>query len=77
MTDHLVHASKFLSLIVRHAPEKIGLALDAQGWSDIGQLLAAYPVHHWMTWWRDSKARYAISAAGLHRLPLNRRALMR
>jgi RNA:NAD 2'-phosphotransferase (TPT1/KptA family) len=57
MTAHLAHASKFLSLILRHAPEKIGLALDAQGWADIGQLLAAYPVHHWMTWWRATARR--------------------
>ena len=84
MTDHLVHASKFLSLILRHAPEKIGLVLDAQGWADIGQLLARAAQHgrHISREQlddvvaRDSKTRYAISAAGLHRLSLNRHALM-
>ncbi|MGK5028693.1 RNA 2'-phosphotransferase [Janthinobacterium sp. MDT1-19] len=45
MTDHVVNTSKFLSLILRHAPEKIGLALDAQGWADIGQLLAQAGSH--------------------------------
>ncbi|QKY03800.1 RNA 2'-phosphotransferase [Janthinobacterium lividum] len=73
MTDHLVNTSKFLSLILRHAPEKIGLALDPQGWADIGQLLALAAQHgrrisreqlddvvaH------DSKTRYAISDDGL------------
>ena len=45
MTDDLVNTSKFLSLILRHAPEKIGLALDTNGWADIGQLLALAAQH--------------------------------
>lgn len=32
-------ASKLMSLVLRHAPEKIGLQLDAQGWADIDALL--------------------------------------
>ena len=31
--------SKFLSLILRHKPESIGLKLDASGWADIGELI--------------------------------------
>lgn len=73
MTDHLVQTSKFLSLILRHAPEKIGLTLDAQGWADIGQLLAHAAQHgrHISREQlddvvaRDSKTRYAISDDGL------------
>lgn len=73
MTDSLVHTSKFLSLILRHAPEKIGLVLDAQGWADIGQLLAQAARHGRSlsreqlddVVARDSKTRYAISADGL------------
>ncbi|MCC7595913.1 RNA 2'-phosphotransferase [Janthinobacterium sp. FW305-129] len=73
MTDHLVQTSKFLSLILRHAPEKIGLALDAQGWADIGQLLAQAAQHGRRlsreqlddVVARDSKSRYAISGDGL------------
>ncbi|MGK5011750.1 RNA 2'-phosphotransferase [Janthinobacterium sp. MDB2-8] len=73
MTDHLVNTSKFLSLILRHAPEKIGLVLDAQGWADIGQLLAQAAQHGRRfsreqledVVARDSKTRYAISADGL------------
>lgn len=73
MTDNLVQTSKFLSLILRHAPEKIGLALDAQGWADIGQLLAQ-AARHGRSLSReqldevvacDGKTRYAISADGL------------
>jgi putative RNA 2'-phosphotransferase len=38
MTD-LVRVSKFLSLILRHKPEEIGLALDENGWADVAELL--------------------------------------
>jgi len=33
--------SKFLSLILRHQPELVGITLDAQGWVDVEVLLAA------------------------------------
>ena len=39
LPPHLVKLSKFLSLILRHQPETIGLQLDAQGWADIAELL--------------------------------------
>ena len=73
MTDNLVQTSKFLSLILRHAPEKIGLALDANGWADIGQLLAQAARHGRSlsredlneVVARDGKTRYAISDDGL------------
>ena len=32
--------SKFLSLVLRHAPERIGIVLDAQGWTDVDALIA-------------------------------------
>jgi len=32
--------SKFLSYVLRHAPETIGLRLDANGWADVAELLA-------------------------------------
>lgn len=38
MTD-LVKTSKFLSLVLRHRPEAIGLQLDAQGWADVQDLI--------------------------------------
>jgi putative RNA 2'-phosphotransferase len=31
--------SRFLSLILRHAPDKIGLVLDGNGWADVAELL--------------------------------------
>ena len=35
----LVGTSKFLSLILRHQPEKIGLTLDENGWADVEELI--------------------------------------
>lgn len=32
--------SKFLSLVLRHSPQTIGLELDAEGWADVPELLA-------------------------------------
>ncbi len=35
------HASKFLSLVLRHQPELVGITLDEAGWTDVDGLLAA------------------------------------
>ncbi|WUH96701.1 RNA 2'-phosphotransferase [Spirillospora sp. NBC_00431] len=37
--------SKYLALHLRHRPERIGLALDAEGWADVTELLAAAARH--------------------------------
>lgn len=34
-----VKNSKFLSLVLRHAPETIGIKLDPQGWADLEELV--------------------------------------
>lgn len=39
--DLLVETSKFLSFVMRHRPEAIGLTLDAEGWADVDMLIAA------------------------------------
>ena len=39
MDQHLKPLSRFLSLVLRHEPEKIGLKLDAEGWVDVAELL--------------------------------------
>lgn len=41
MDPKLVRLSKFLSLVLRHEPEKIGIVLDANGWVAVDDLLAA------------------------------------
>jgi putative RNA 2'-phosphotransferase len=35
----LVGKSKFISLVLRHKPEEIGLKLDVNGWADVNELL--------------------------------------
>lgn len=44
MKDY-VRASKFLSLVLRHRPELIGVQLDPQGWVPVEQLLTATQAH--------------------------------
>lgn len=39
MPEDLVAMSKFLSLVLRHKPEEIGLALDDHGWADVEELI--------------------------------------
>ena len=68
-----VRASKFLSLILRHEPEKVGLMLDPAGWVAIDTLLAAVNAHG-VTMTRAGldaivadcrKQRFALSEDGL------------
>lgn len=40
MTKQLTETSKFLSYVLRHQPEAIGLTLDAEGWADVDALIA-------------------------------------
>lgn len=35
----LTNTSKYLSLILRHKPEAIGITLDEHGWADVGLLI--------------------------------------
>jgi putative RNA 2'-phosphotransferase len=41
MITNVVQASKFLSLILRHKPEEVGVTLDEHGWVDVAVLLTA------------------------------------
>ena len=45
MERKTVKISKFLSLVLRHQPEKIGLQLEAAGWVAVDELLAACRAH--------------------------------
>lgn len=69
--DPLVSASKFLSLVLRHQPELIGLELDANGWVDIDTLIARAAPKRRLDRARidavvaaNDKQRFAISADG-------------
>lgn len=39
MKDQLKHISKFMSLVLRHKPEEIGLQLDENGWASVDELI--------------------------------------
>ena len=45
MDRSLTSLSKFVSLVLRHEPQRIGLTLDAQGWASVEELLAAAARH--------------------------------
>ncbi|WP_373368386.1 RNA 2'-phosphotransferase [Yersinia kristensenii] len=40
MSKKHTEVSKFLSYVLRHQPESIGLTLDSEGWADINSLIA-------------------------------------
>lgn len=68
----LVHLSRFLSLVLRHRPDAIGLALDNQGWADVDELLARAaaagtpiePADLMRVVAENDKQRFALSADG-------------
>jgi putative RNA 2'-phosphotransferase len=45
MKERHVRVSKFLSLVLRHKPEKIGITLDPKGWVSVSRLLEALEAH--------------------------------
>jgi putative RNA 2'-phosphotransferase len=72
MTRELTKVSKFLSLVLRHKPERIGLALDDKGWADVGKLIDRAGAHG-VALTRDliaeivatsDKQRFALDPAG-------------
>ena len=73
MTKDFKSASKFLSLILRHDPGKIGLTLDPQGWASVDDLLTKIPKKFDLTHERlgelvatNDKQRFALSEDGQH-----------
>ena len=45
MKDRNTKVSKFLSLVLRHRPESVGITLDRQGWASVTELLRAFESH--------------------------------
>lgn len=72
MNNQQIKQSKFLSLVLRHNPGKIGITLDPHGWIEIDTLLTAAQRHgvaintatlqHIVA--ENSKQRFAISPDG-------------
>lgn len=42
---NVVKISRFMSLVLRHNPQKIGITLDSAGWVNINEFLAACNAH--------------------------------
>lgn len=72
MDRAMVGISHFMSLVLRHKPEEIGLELDAEGWADLDALVARACAHG-QELDRDlvlrivaesDKQRFAVSADG-------------
>ena len=72
MRPELVRTSRFLSLVLRHDPGRIGLALDGAGWARVDDLLAraaqagtpVTPAELRETVETNDKRRFALSADG-------------
>lgn len=73
MADRTVRVSKFLSLVLRHRPEKIGIALDSQGWVSVSELLKGCREHNFPLTRKELRAvvdtndkkRFSFSQDGL------------
>ena len=73
MNRHLISTSKFLSLVLRHRPEVIGMQLDPEGWLPIDELIDSANrsgksitlelVHEVVA--TNDKKRFALSEDGL------------
>ena len=46
MKMNLTSTSKFVSLILRHKPETIGIQLDEHGWANVDELIAGISKTH-------------------------------
>ena len=72
MPPSLTRASRFLSYLLRHHPDAIGLALDAQGWAAIDDLVrlshaSAQPLSSALieaVVWTHDKPRFRLSDDG-------------
>ena len=67
----LQRISKFISLILRHNPDVIGISLDAHGWADVNELILGvskkYPLDRALLERivsEDEKGRYSFSDDG-------------
>ena len=45
MKERHIRVSKFLSLVLRHQPAKVGVTLDREGWVSVSRLLEALAAH--------------------------------
>lgn len=73
-TKRLNETSKFLSYVLRHEPQAIGLQLDSDGWTNIDELIAGAAKNGWgldigiikEVVSSSEKKRFSISEDGQH-----------
>ncbi|MEX3017916.1 RNA 2'-phosphotransferase [Gymnodinialimonas hymeniacidonis] len=70
MDAQLAKISKFLSFVLRHKPDAIGLSLDPEGWADIDELLQKADIEITRAQLEsvvktNDKKRFAVSDDGL------------
>lgn len=73
MSKQISEISKFLSYVLRHDPDAIGITLDYEGWTDIFALITAAANNAiqldrdliWVVVTTSDKKRFAISEDGL------------
>lgn len=69
MTNMIVKISKILSLLLRHKPEKAGIKLDLNGWTEVSMLIKNFSVKFFPIDFntlqqvveQDDKQRYAFN----------------
>jgi RNA:NAD 2'-phosphotransferase (TPT1/KptA family) len=62
--SRLAEISKYLSFILRHEPQSIGLQLDVEGWADIDDLIARanrFRPHNHHESYKSAPIRRAVS----------------
>ena len=59
MSDSLTGTSRFISLILRHKPEVIGITLDEHGWADVDDMIAGINLDEIVR--TDEKQRYSYN----------------
>ena len=62
MSDHHTRTSKFLSYVLRHEPQSIGLTLDSEGWADLDALIDGALIQAVVA--SNDKKRFALSDDG-------------
>ena len=65
----LIRTSRYISMILRHKPEKIGITLDEHGWAKVDELIEGVNQTHPLNFSileeivkTDNKQRYAFYA---------------
>ena len=65
----VVRTSKFLSLVLRHKPEEIGITLDDQGWAGVPEVLEGMCIDRdtlQLVVEGNNKQRFEFSTDGKH-----------